>query len=264
MRQSTRSTPKVFNAQYRQPKKIDWSAYRQLRPLLLLVGLIVAGYVLAHLPFLRIKSVEVVGSEDPTIIAELNTLQGQSIFSRAITRHLSALKAKTIAVENLHCSKGIPATLKCQVSMRSPVLVWKSSGSEFLIDRVGLVYQIKTTEVGLPLIEDRMNSPVKLGSILISEELVKNYQAVLAEFQTAGFVVKQLFVTESFYQFGAVLTGRTTPEQPFLASGELTVLLTTSYPLESQIKTLTQLLQERPTQIKERVDLRVAGTLYYY
>lgn len=264
MRQPTRSTPKVFNAKYRPPKKFDWAAYRSLKPLLLLLGLFLAGFLITRLPFLQISSVELVGSTDPKLEESLNTLRGRSIFSRTISGQITTIKAQSLALEDLNCSKGIPATLKCRVVMREPVLVWKNSSGELLLDRHGVAYQAKTDQAGLPVIEDRVNSPIKIGSVIISEELVKQYQAFLLQMLERGFVVKQLFVTESFYQFGAIVSGRTTPEQPFTTNGELTVLLTTSYPIEAQIRTLSQLLQERSPVIKERIDLRVPGYLYYY
>lgn len=264
MRQPTRSTPKVFNANYRPPRKFDWSSYVSLRAPLIVVAVIAGIILVSRLPFFQIKTVEVTGTTDTSIIDEINTLTGRSIFSHTISTQITTIKAKDVAISDIRCSRGIPATLKCSVVLRQPVAVWRSGGNGYIVDRSGAAYKTLTDEANILVIDDRMNTIVTIGTNVMSEDLLATYQQVSDTMKTYGFIVKNLFVTESLYQFGAVVSGRTTPDQPYIAAGDLTVLLTVNYPIEAQIKTLRQTLQDRSASIKERVDLRVPGYLYYY
>lgn len=259
----TRRTPKVFHSNYRAPKPINWQLYRSLKPVLWLLVISAVIYFIGRLPVFRVEVVQVEGTDNQTIIDQLSTSKGQPIFSKAVRRNVDRLIAENLQIDELNCRRGIPDTLRCQVSLRVPAIVWRHGGKDWLVDQNGFVYGEKPVGQPIPVaIEDRGPTAVTLGTTVASSEIVSLYQKIHQQLTAKGLVVSNIFISESLYQVGVTLTSSTNPELPFAAKSPISVLMVTSYPVESQVATLVELLKTKQDQITERVDLRVPGYAY--
>lgn len=257
-----RRTPKVFQSNYRAPKTADGRRYRSLKPLLWLSVAVMAIYLFGRLPLFRIQTVQVDGTVDEQLTKELEAAKQYSIFSAAIRRNTERVLASNLQLDSLDCRRGLPNTLRCQATMRQPVLIWKQNGQEWLIDKDGFVYASKSSDVRVPVVDDRGSKAVALRQTVASSDIVSFYNEVIRQLQANGLTVEQLFISESLYQVGANITGSTSPELPFPQKSPIAVLMTTSYPVESQVMALLEVLKTKNDQISERIDLRVPGYVY--
>lgn len=259
---NTAPTPKVFNAKYKAPRSSgsNGAGIKSVRPLIIVGIVIVGGLLVTRLPFFQIKFVDVHNSPSQAVTDLARSLIGQSIFSNKIKIITHQVLEGHSELESFSCTRGLPATVRCEAVSREARFVWKSAGKSYLLDKSGFIFSEAVSQE-LPILEDRANKGVIIGEQVTSEETVAAYSEFLNQLKNYGITPAQLFITESFYQFGVVLSART--GQPF-PSNPITILCTTSYPISSQISILNQVLNERSAQIKERIDLRVPGNVYFY
>src|SRR5579864_5217297 len=96
---STGRTPKVFQSSYRPaPPSRDWSEYRRLKPVLIVLVVVVAVFLLAKSPLFQIRTVLVSDESgqplaNQGLINQLVAFKGQSVFSSAINRELQQVQA---------------------------------------------------------------------------------------------------------------------------------------------------------------------------
>lgn len=257
-----RSTPKVFSSNYQPPASPAKGRYRSLKPLLwlaVIVGLII---LVSRLPVFTITHVIVQGTDNPVIVTALEDFKGRSIFSQFIGLTVNEVRAKNIEIELLVCNRGIPDTIRCQVTMRQPALVWRHNNQGWLVDGKGFVFAADTGSQGLVIIEDRGPTAVNIGQTVTSQELVAAYQSLLNGLTTEGYGVTTAYVTESLYQISVIVTGNTTPELAWTPPQPITVLFVTTYSLEAERQALRQIIIDKKATITERIDLRVPGYAY--
>lgn len=221
---------------------------------------VVGGLLVTRLPFFQVKYVDVHNSPSTSVTKLAQTLVGSSIFSNRINVVTRQVLEQHGELESFTCTRGLPATIRCEAESREAQFLWKSAGKTYLLDRTGYIFAEAASEL-LPAIEDRANQSVTVGQAVTSEETITTYKQLITDLQQQGMTITQLYITESFYQFGVIISARV--NKPF-PSNPISVLFTTSYPVTAQSTVLNKVLDERATQIKERVDLRVPGNVYFY
>ncbi|QQG49983.1 MAG: hypothetical protein HZB70_00100 [Candidatus Berkelbacteria bacterium] len=268
MRQSgTGKTPKVFNTSYVPPKRLSAnggvSNSLAWRPVVRVLFVVAVIFALSRLPVFKIKQVNIEGADNALLKEELQSLVGQSIFSSTVSRTTERWLRQERSLAALTCHRGLPSSLSCQATMRSPAIIWVQSGREFLVDEEGVLYAEKSGQpLDVPLLEDRVNTDSNLGSQVASREIVEQVIRLKKILSEQSVTTKSLFVADSLYQLGALITSYVGADgQP--VQKELTALFISTQPIESQVKALRTLLKERGGSIKERVDLRIPGYVYY-
>ncbi len=257
-----RRTPKVFNSQYQPPKKFDWSAYQRLKPLLVLLVVVIAFYLVGRLPIFHIKEVTLSGDTSEAVVNELDALKGKSLFSRFVIETTERLEAANPSVKDLSCSRGIPSTLRCQLSLRQASIGWKKDGVIYLVDQSGYAFK-EQGDTAVPLIvEDKGAQPVKAGQVVASREVVDVYLSLIKQLQERGYQLGTFSIAESLYQVNVAVTGNTSADWQWTPATPITLLMVTNYPLSAQIDAATQLLKTKSSAISERVDVRVPGYAY--
>jgi len=260
---SLRRTPKVFQTNYRPPQKVDWSSYRPLRPLLVILIFIVALWLVARLPIFSISQIEVVGSSDPSVTEELNVLKGRSIFSRLISETTTHLLTHDLTLQSLTCSRGLPHTLRCQVTLRSAAIGWKRGDTTYVLDQNGLVFALQSDRFPVSLvIEDRGTSPVEVGKVVASNEAITAYQSISSALQEKGFALSTLFINDTLYQISVVTSSNNQPEVNWTPKQPVTVLMVINYPINDQVAALLQAVKDKKDKITSQVDVRVPGYVY--
>ncbi|HUD20663.1 MAG TPA: hypothetical protein VMQ44_01180 [Candidatus Saccharimonadales bacterium] len=257
-------TPKVFNASFRPPRqRLDLSQYKSLWPFVVVLLIIVAIFLASRLPVFTIRSVEVSGTIDQGIIGHLEDLKGQSLFSRQVSQvRLDILKSNS-SVADVDCRRGIPDYLRCAVSMRTPALIWRSGGIDYLADSHSLLYaQYLQTSQQLPIVEDRSATKAAVGQTVANSDLVKIFTDTNTKLNQAGFVVSELFINDTVYQVGAVVTGSTSSDLPYPAGKTISLLMTINTPIDAQITAAKQILKDKGGQVNAQIDLRVPGYAY--
>ena len=257
-----RSTPKIFFSSYK-PQKPPLENNGQFRQLIIVVAIVVGAYFFTRLPVFQIKNIDTATIKNTEIIFELNELLGQSILSSSVANKIREIENNHVEIIELRCDKGIPDTLRCKIEQRVPVFSWSSKGVVYLVDGEGFAYKLKsdTDIVDVNNIVDRTNIEVNLGDQLMSEEIVAIYTEIAAILRENNFIIDSLFVETSSLHPGVVLSGRQNG-QPFTPS-KIEVEFSASYPIATQIKLLSQVIETKAGLIKERVDLRTPGYVYY-
>ncbi len=229
-------------------------------PLVWLLIIVVVVYGIFHLPFFSIKQVQIIGNANSSTVTSLDSLIGTTIFSHSVTTNIDHIKNADLTIDTLDCRKGIPSTLRCTVTYRSPSIIWKRGDNQFLVDSDGFVYAPKIADSTVLMVDDRTQLDVKVGTTVADSDIIGAYQSIKDELTKRGFTVTNLFVADALQQVGAIVTGNDTlnwhPATP------INFLLVTSYPISSQADILQTTVQTKAPQITNRVDVRVPGYVY--
>lgn len=224
---------------------------------------VVALYTFFHLPFFSVSDIQLVGPNSDTTVSSLQKLKGVSIFSSDVTRTVNQIKDNDLTISDLSCSRGIPSTLRCAISLRSPALIWKQGPTLYLVDNNGFIYGTTASAASDQLIvEDRSVEPLGLGKTVASADIIQTYQQAKTELTKRGFAVTNLYVADTLYQVGAVVTGNGRADVNWHPKQPINFLLVTSYPVSTQADVLLATTQSKPDKITERVDVRVPGYVY--
>ncbi|MCR4277846.1 MAG: hypothetical protein NUV80_04710 [Candidatus Berkelbacteria bacterium] len=248
--------PKLFGSSYVVPQssgrgpRLD----KSWRAILLFIILVTIFLLLGRLPVWRLTTVELLGDKNEHISAELNGLLGQSIFSSSVSRLISKTH-NNLEVADFVCRRGLPATLRCSLSLRTAEIIWKSGESLYSVDKRGVLFTAQPTDLSdLLVVEDTQRQPIKLGSVVASPEIISQYRRLIELLSTKQLTAKTLLLNESLYQVTAIIErpGKNPIQGLFLLSGDSS----------SQVEALSGVLATKGDSITERVDVRVPGYVY--
>ncbi len=248
--------PKLFGSSYTVPARSNGQSplNRSWRSIIIVVLCLVALLLLGRLPVWRLKTVELLGDKNSAVEKELNSLLGQSIFSAVVSRLIDRTQ-NSLIVADFDCRRGLPATLRCTLKLRTAQIIWRTGEALYLVDRRGVPFAPQTTaEPELVSIEDTQQQPVKLGTVIASPEIIKQYQRLVELLKARQLTVKTLQLNESLYQVTAVVEreGKQPIKGLFLLSGDIS----------SQVEIFAGTLASKGESITERIDVRVPGYVY--
>lgn len=248
--------PKLFGSSYvvAQSSANRPRLDKSWRAILLVIVLIATVLLLGRLPVWRLKTVELFGDKNEYISTELNGLLGQSIFSTSVSRLISKTR-NNLEVADFVCRRGLPATLRCTLSLRRAEIVWKTGGSGYLVDKRGVLFVAQSTDLtDLLVVEDTQRQPIKIGSVVASPEIINQYRHLIELLSTKQLTAKTLLLNESLYQVTAIIErpGKNPIQGLFLLSGDAS----------SQVEALSGVLTTKGDSITERIDVRVPGYIY--
>lgn len=259
---NTRRTPKVFQSNFRPPT-ISKPSYRSLRPLLWLAVAMLVVFAVSRISIFPIKTIDITGQASEGVRNELEKLKGKGLLSREVKHRLGIIAQTTGELSALECSKGLPSTLKCSATARTPALAWKLGESYFEIDQRGQVYsKVSETQVRPVVIDRTPSSEPAMGTNILSTDLIAIYRDIPELLTKSGYTVDNLFVADSLYQIGAQVTGRKTESLDWLPGKPINFLFSTSYPISDQVQVINQLVDGKRDRITQSVDVRVPGYAY--
>lgn len=221
---------------------------------LFLVGTL-AWFVFGSGYFL-VKEIRVIGSVTPEVETSINSLHGEHLLTYTTSGMEKNLKKTQGSIKKIKISKGLPDTLLVSVDLRQPVLVWRSQGKDFLIDKTGVVYTADVSELksikDLPLVEDTMNQPVTPGSAFVTPQFVGFINDLNQKFsETFPIKVEKFTVRE------------TTFEIELHTSEGWYAILDTNRLIDPQLLGLESVFEKFGSDIKEYIDLRIEGKAYF-
>ena len=228
-------------------------------------------FVLAiyYSPWLRVKEVQILtdnGVQLPSAVREhLEDLRREPIFSRAINRQVRSLATSRADIVDLSCGRGLPSTLRCQVSFRVPKLLWQRNGQQWLVDETGLAYERATGEnPELITVEDQSTGQLTAPVGVVSREVIEGYWEVKNSLAVRNIRLEKVIVGDALYHFRPqvrqwqLLYGGVANDQV------LDLHFSLNHSLDNQLASLFTLLTQKGTAIIDRVDLRVPGSIYYH
>lgn len=256
--------PKVFSSSWQPPAKsrrlkmnadIRW----------LVIGLIVVGGLfLYYSPYLSVKEINYSGDENKLARDKLNSLLDAPILSRRIGSVVSGAMSQDLSLQSVTCQRGLPHTLNCQIKQREELAMWVTGEDSYLVDENGFVFARNENESGTLVVYDQTNLPVKIGDFVLSRQVLEKYQQIVANLKAHQLSVVRLILTDAtVYQVDVLIVAL--PEYGGTLSHELqlTLKFNLTNSLENQLSALFSTLEVHGSEITNRVDLRVAGTVYY-
>lgn len=229
---------------------------RQLIALTIVGGLGIGVWFLLTAPIFQVRQLEIQGEVKPETQAEIEKLKGRNIFLLGGRRAEEKLREQQPSIKRIKIVRGLPDIVRIQVVERDPVLVWKSQDKYYLLDKEGYAYKEvpgeHPTVQSTKQVVDESGLPVNRDQPVVSPDFIEFVRRFIAELpQTVDLKAKDFTVKQSTFQIEAH-----TESGPRL-------LLETSRSLAAQLEALNLVWTERKDQIKEYVDLRVEGYVYY-
>ena len=247
--------PKIFGSSYQPPiEKKPLSVNHSWRAIITIVALVALVLLIGRLPLFQIKTTELLGDKNDTTANGLHDLQGKPLFSRAVNNFVSKIQAEP-SVDQFTCRKGIPSSLRCTISLRTPVFVWQSGQSQYLVDKTGIIFSTSSSEQTDKLVvEDTLQQPIELGRVIVSPEIVTLYQQLVAKLAEKQIITKRLLLSESLYQVTALI------DRPGKSSVKGLFLLTDN--IQNQVDSISAVLAQKGDSITDHIDARVSGYIY--
>ena len=164
-------------------------------------------------------------------------------------KYLRNLSTEYPIIEEAKIVRGLPSTIKIDVAERKQLLVWCSNKC-FEVDTRGFAYQ----EIPMPtdklFLSDRSNIESKTGQQLVSERFIDFYLKSIDEMDKLGLKISESYIEDTTFKL------------IFKTSDGWNAIFDTSESLTNQIDALRQVLDKNRSDVKEYVDLRVAGVVY--
>lgn len=208
--------------------------------------------------YFKVKNIIVEGSVNPDVQQEIENLKGQNILILTLGNTDQRLAEKQSSIKEIKIYRGIPDTLKIKVTVRQPVLVWKSQEKVYLISDEGVAFEqgegTVVNEEGqqIPTINDSRNLEVVPGNQLVIDDFVGFVSDLISSFQPKIEAnITELKIGETTFQIEAQ------------TDKGYYVLFDTTRKAESQLIALKKILDNYSNDIHEYVDLRVEGRAYY-
>lgn len=244
----------AFSATQKQKKKVSVKIkipfLPYLRGLFYLAILLAIIYFVFFGSIFRIKNVEINGVKSTEISDYLNReLVGRNIILFSPGRFLKTLSSKYPIVEEAKIIRGLPSTVKIDLSERKQLLVWCSVKC-FEIDTRGFAYQEISTPSDKLYVNDKANIDNKVGDQVVSQRFIDFYLKAAEELDKLGLKPSQSYVQDTTFKL------------VFKTQDGWEAIFDTSESLANQIDALRQVLEKNRSDIKEYVDLRVEGVAY--
>ena len=226
------------------------------------IGLIIAAvlgigvWFLLTAPIFQVQQLEIQGEVKPETQAEIEKLKGRNIFLLGGRKAEEKLREQQPSIKRIKIIRGLPNIVRIQVVERDPVLAWRSQDKNYLLDKEGYAYkEVPSDHKSLQQLKqviDESNLPVNKDQPVVSREFIEFVRTLIVELPgTADLKAKDIKVKQSTFQIE--LATESGPSLKF----------ETSRPLSLQLDALKLVWNERKDQIKEYVDLRVEGYVYY-
>jgi hypothetical protein len=224
----------------------------------------VIGFVIwffTSAPWLAVRDIRIEGEATDETKAEIEKLRGQNILWLSVTRPEAAIKEHQPAIEEIQILRGIPDTLRVKLIERQPAMMWQAGETWYTVDPSGFVYReqvIPKKEDGsldfpgtdLPVVVDTRSVPVKITDVIVR----------LITFVTE---LKNRLPKEVNLRYVRAEVGETTFNVTIVTDAGWNVLFDTTRSLDVQLKTLAKVLESKRGDVKEYVDVRVRGWVYY-
>jgi cell division septal protein FtsQ len=249
--------PKIYSFTPKREKQINISGTLiKVIVFLVLIGIVI--WLLFFSPFLKIKNIEIDGTLNPEVKAEIDQFYGKNIFLFRPAKVQEELSQKQTSVKNIEIYRGLPDTLKVKVYVREPVLGWKSGDKNYFIDNNGVIFELHDSEMSvlgdkkISIIEDTKNIPVVPGNVEVSTDFVKFVTDFSEKLKNDfNIQIKSIKISETTLQI------EVETDQGFR------IILATDGNLDNQLRALKKVIDEKKSDIHEYADLRIEGRVYY-
>jgi hypothetical protein len=248
----------------KQPVRLPKFIPKLIVFLILLAGLI---YLLFFSPVFLVKNVSLEGEGNELFKDDSEKLKGINIFYIRSQKLTLQWRQKEPALDQIKIVRGLPDTIKFNLTFKKPSLVWQSQGKGWEVSQSGWIFkevsppiqkdQLSGLETindsfGAPIIEDTRNLPADLTKAIVSSDFVNFISTVWKELPNKiPFKMKKVTVGETTFQ----------PEI-YLDNGWRIKMDSLRQPMP-QVEAAAKIINAHKDEIKEYIDTRIEGFVYY-
>ena len=209
-------------------------------------------YLFIFSPCFKIKTIEIIGSPPSEISLYLNQFKNSNIFLFNVRGMTEELKSKYPEFLDIEVSRGIPSTLRVRFEERSPKIIWQSNYKYYLVDENGLVFKVvENRPLDLPLVIDNKNLVISLPSQIATTNFVDFIINAKIKIKDYGLQINQFEINETIFQVDAQ------------TDKNIKIIFDITRNLSDQLDAFGKVYSEHKDEIKEYLDLRVEGKVYY-
>lgn len=242
--------PKVYvppkeQVPFALPKYLKWS-------IIILIIIIGLGYLLFFSPIFKIRHVEIIGNSSPAVAQLLNSFKSQNIFRLDSSKIQEDLEKNFPEYLEIKVSRGIPNILRTQFTARQAKIVWQSDSNYYLVDKDAYAFlKIDNPPANLIKTIDNKNIPVDLPGQIASNNFIDFLENSKTKLSALQITVDHFEVNETTFQVTAV------------TDNNIKIIFDVTRNITDQIDAFDKVYQEHKDEIKQYIDLRVEGKVYY-
>ena len=242
-------SPKIYLPTPRPVKKVQFP-WRGIWITLAIIVVIGIGYLLLLSPYFLIKNVEVKGTLNPTIIEQAQDAKWKNLWLYK-SGDLKTNLQKFPEISHISIRKWPPATLKINITEKTEGIIWQTQGKKYLLDSKGLVIK-EVTESSLPVVVDPRNIDMEPGKQVVGVSFVNFVKNLTLKFTPkTNLPLNQIAITEE------------TTFEIIVQTQWFKVIFDTQGNLDEQLDNMMRVYQAKKDEIKEYMDLRIPGRVYY-
>lgn len=221
--------------------------------IIIIIFLILSGglvYLFFYSPVFKIKKILVEGVPIENQI--FDQLKDKNILLVSSESIKTELNQKYPELNIIDVSRGLPDTLKIKLKERSAEILWQSQGRNYLVDSSGVVYKEGIIENNLPKVQDNKDLAITLDKQVVTENFIKFITSLNSNFnQSTSILIDHYEINETIFQVDAV------------TNLGWKVLFDTTRSSQYQLNDLARFLKDHQSEVKEYVDVRIEGKVYY-
>lgn len=238
-----------------KPKREIRFPWKVIKIVFLMGILSVSGWFLFYSPYFMIKNVKVEGSKNEGVINLCQNIKGQNLwlFNK---KKLEGNLLKYAEVRNVSIRRWPSGTVIVKIEEKIEGLIWKTQDKKYLVTSDGVVLK-EVTESNLPEISDSKNLPVLIGKQVATPLFIQFVRDLSFNFMPkTGLVLKNIYIpSETTFEIVAL-----TEHQ---GGSSFKVIFDTEGDLEKQLENMIKVYQIKQDEVKEYMDLRIEGRVYY-
>jgi cell division septal protein FtsQ len=213
--------------------------------------MVLIAWVLFFSPWFKVSEIKVEGeiSEETRKIVE--QLYGKNIFLLGNRSTETRLILGEPRLKKIHVIRGLPNFINVQVIERLGIASWYSNGNWYLLDEEGVAFRVSSEGKYIKIIDDA-NIPVELGKKIVAKDLLHFLQAIERSLPS---------VVDMSYVEGHI--EETTFSLRVKTSAGVDILFNATRPLAQQLNALKKVLGQKKENIRQYVDVRVEGYVFY-
>jgi len=211
-------------------------------------------YLIFFSSLFKIKNIQIIGNVSQNIKNSIDDARENNIFLFNAASLENNLKDKNPQFFDIQVSRGLPNTLRVKFTARQTKIIWQTQGKKYLVDENGLAFEELQDEISLidlPKIIDNKNLSLKIPTMVASPNFVNFIREASIKLKEKGFIVKEFQINETTFQVDAII------DKGFK------LIFDTTRPLVDQLDAFQKVYDEHQDEIKEYLDLRVAGWVYF-
>lgn len=244
--------------------KVDLTVPRWVLPVGLgVMAVLFVVWFFTKAPWLKVKNIRIEGEATQETRAEIEKLRGQNILWLSVTRPEEAITQQQPSIKEIQILRGIPDTLRVKLIERQPAVIWQVDDRWYTLDPSGFAFREQRIErrpdgslnypgTDLPVVVDTKQLPVKIGQTVVRSEFVSFLQEL-----------RHRFPSEFNLQMVRGEVGETSFNVTAVTDAGWNVLFDTTRKLDPQLRTLKRVLESKRPEVKQYVDVRVRGWVYY-